>query len=147
MDWIRLTQHAKDLAGRKGSRLRAISLDEVASHASEFDCWTVFRGRVYNLSPYLPYHPGGKQILLNTNVAGADCTALFDKYHRWVNGSNMLQTCEVGWLDKGLAAGPAVAEADEEDDENKEEEVVVNTVGDALDGLRFHSDRPAGGTA
>lgn len=39
--------------------------------------------QVYNVTPYLDYHPGGADILLKT--AGKDCTALFNKYHAWVN--------------------------------------------------------------
>lgn len=120
MDWIRLTQHAKDLAGLKGSRPRAIRMEEVAQHASEFDVWTVLNGRVYNLTPYLHYHPGGIKILLTKGVAGADCTDLFNKYHRWVNGATMLKKCEIGWLASDIAAGPAPAEEDEEAEDDQE---------------------------
>jgi len=38
---------------------------------------------VYNLTPYLHYHPGGTDILVKT--AGRDATAFFQKYHPWVN--------------------------------------------------------------
>lgn len=40
-------------------------------------------GQVYNLTPYLQYHPGGADILVKT--AGRDGTALFNRYHPWVN--------------------------------------------------------------
>lgn len=48
MDWVRLTQTHPDLAGLgPGGRLRRdITLEEVAAHASEDDCWTVLRGKV-----------------------------------------------------------------------------------------------------
>lgn len=39
--------------------------------------------QVYNLTPFLHYHPGGVAEILKG--AGRDCTALFDKYHPWVN--------------------------------------------------------------
>lgn len=42
-----------------------------------------FTCQVYNLTPYLQYHPGGVDILVKT--AGKDCTALFNRYHAWVN--------------------------------------------------------------
>lgn len=42
-----------------------------------------FAYQVYNLTPYLQYHPGGVDILVKT--AGKDCTALFNRYHAWVN--------------------------------------------------------------
>ena len=47
------------MAGLKGaSRKRKISMEEVASHKTEEDAWTVFKGKVYNLTPYLDFHPG-----------------------------------------------------------------------------------------
>lgn len=39
--------------------------------------------QVYNLTPFLHYHPGGVPEIMKG--AGRDCTALFDKYHPWVN--------------------------------------------------------------
>nr|AFO64943.1 chloroplast delta-6 fatty acid desaturase [Chlamydomonas sp. ICE-L] len=41
--------------------------------------WTVFRGKAYDLTPYMAKHPGGKW-LLNLAVK-RDCTALFESYH------------------------------------------------------------------
>mmetsp|Transcript_23960 Transcript_23960/g.95078 ORF Transcript_23960/g.95078 Transcript_23960/m.95078 type:complete len:207 (-) Transcript_23960:23-643(-) len=126
MDWMRLGSHAKDLAGRKGAPLRAISREELAQHASEYDVWTVLDGRVYNLTPYLHYHPGGVKILLQRGVAGADCTRLFTKYHRWVNGRTMLAKCEIGWLDSSGGDANVLVEddagADDDDEEDEEEE-------------------------
>jgi len=40
---------------------------------------SAFTGRVYNVTPFLKYHPGGKAQLMKG--AGIDCTALFDKVH------------------------------------------------------------------
>ena len=97
MDWMRLTKRDPDLAGLKGaSRKRKITMEEVATHRTPEDGWTAFRGKVYNLTPYLNFHPGGDKIL--KSVLGKDCTAQFDKYHRWVNGEYMLEKCKVGVL-------------------------------------------------
>lgn len=35
-------------------------MDEIKKHKSPEEAWTVLRGRVYNISPYLKFHPGGK---------------------------------------------------------------------------------------
>ncbi|CAM9676588.1 unnamed protein product, partial [Ectocarpus sp. 12 AP-2014] len=43
---------------------------------------------VYNLTPFLHYHPGGIPEIMKG--AGRDCTALFDKYHRWVNFDSLV---------------------------------------------------------
>jgi len=37
-------------------------MDEVRKHKTEGDMWTVLKGRVYNISPYMKFHPGGTAI-------------------------------------------------------------------------------------
>ena len=110
MDWMQLCSRAKDLAQRRGRPLRPIPMSEVRRHSTEFDCWSVLRGKVYNLTPYLHYHPGSAEELMRG--AGRDCTSLFDKYHRWVNADNMLQACALGWLDN---AAPDLGDGDSDD--------------------------------
>uniref|UniRef100_A0A2P2KT32 Cytochrome b5 reductase 4 n=1 Tax=Rhizophora mucronata TaxID=61149 RepID=A0A2P2KT32_RHIMU len=76
MDWLKLTRTHPDLAGLKGqSNKRLISLNEVKQHHTEGSTWTVLKGRVYNLSPYMKFHPGGVDMLMK--AAGKDCTSLF----------------------------------------------------------------------
>ncbi|KAF7939242.1 uncharacterized protein EAE97_007322 [Botrytis byssoidea] len=58
------------------------------------DAWTVLGGKVYNITPYLPYHPGGEPELLK--CAGRDGTRLFGEVHPWVNWEGMLEACLVG---------------------------------------------------
>ena len=83
-DWTRLVKTAKDLAQRRGQDLRRnISREEVALHKYDYDAWMIIHNKVYNIGPYLPYHPGGMAILKSS--LGKDATVLFEKYHRWVN--------------------------------------------------------------
>ena len=82
-DWMHLVKHANDLSRRKGAPIRPISKSEIARHNNVHDGWVSLRGKVYNLTPYLHYHPGGVHIL--EHVLGNDADQLFDKYHRWVN--------------------------------------------------------------
>lgn len=83
-DWTRLLAASKDLAQRKGAPLRRdIPAGEVRQHKRNHDAWIILRGKVYNIGPYLPYHPGGVDIC--KGILGKDATVLFDKYHRWVN--------------------------------------------------------------
>ncbi|XP_078437408.1 reduced lateral root formation [Wolffia australiana] len=99
MDWLKLTRTHPDLAGLKGrTNRRLISMDEVKQHKSGSSIWTVLKGRVYNISPYMKFHPGGVDLLMK--AAGRDCTALFNKYHAWVNAEFMLEKCLVGFLDE-----------------------------------------------
>ncbi|XP_039388322.1 cytochrome b5 reductase 4-like isoform X2 [Mauremys reevesii] len=102
MDWIRLTKSGKDLTGLKG-RLIEVTEEELAKHSKKDDCWICIRGLVYNVTPYMEYHPGGDNELMR--AAGADGTDLFDQVHRWVNYESMLKECLVGRMAlKPLAA-------------------------------------------
>ncbi len=58
------------------------------------DAWTVLGGKVYNITPYAPYHPGGEPELMK--AAGRDGTKLFGEVHPWVNWEGMLEPCLVG---------------------------------------------------
>lgn len=52
--------HIIFVSGLKGqSNRRLISLHEVKKHQSEGSMWTVLKGRVYNIAPYMKFHPGG----------------------------------------------------------------------------------------
>ena len=42
------------------------------------EVWSAFNGKVYNVTHYLPYHPGGEKELLR--VAGRDGTKLFGAF-------------------------------------------------------------------
>ncbi|KAL0429238.1 UNVERIFIED_CONTAM: cytochrome domain-containing protein RLF [Sesamum radiatum] len=100
MDWLKLTRTHPDLAGLKGqSNRRLISLNEVKQNKSEGSMWTVLKGRVYNIAPYMKFHPGGVEMLMK--AVGKDCTSLFNKYHAWVNAEFLLEKCLVGILDEG----------------------------------------------
>ncbi|NXW36545.1 NB5R4 reductase, partial [Phaetusa simplex] len=103
MDWIRLTKSGKDLTGLKG-RLTEVTEDELAKHNKKEDCWICIRGFVYNVTPYMEYHPGGEDELMK--AAGTDGTDLFDQVHRWVNYESMLKECLVGRMAVKPIAAP-----------------------------------------
>ncbi|KAM6893370.1 cytochrome b5 reductase 4 [Xenentodon cancila] len=93
MDWIRFAKSEKDLTGLRG-RLIEVTQQELQKHNTREDCWTCIRGMVYNVTPYMDYHPGGEEELMK--AAGIDGTDLFDQVHRWVNYESMLKECLVG---------------------------------------------------
>ncbi|NWT49847.1 NB5R4 reductase, partial [Erythrocercus mccallii] len=105
MDWIRLTKSGKDLTGLKG-RLIEVTEDELSKHNKKEDCWICIRGFVYNVTPYMEYHPGGEDELMK--AAGTDGTDLFDQVHRWVNYESMLKECLVGRMAVKPTAAPKV---------------------------------------
>ncbi|KAI8049168.1 cytochrome b5-like heme/steroid binding domain-containing protein [Syncephalis plumigaleata] len=94
LDWARLKSSGTDLRGVP--QLGRYTLADVRQHRTESDCWCVLHGRVYNITGYLPFHPGGKRDLLA--IAGKDATKLFMETHGWVNADMMLDQCLVGFL-------------------------------------------------
>jgi hypothetical protein len=66
---------AEMVAGQGSARHKHVSLQEVQSHATVDDCWTVIDGRVYDLSKYAEDHPGGIGAIRDS--CGVDSTNRF----------------------------------------------------------------------
>lgn len=77
------------------------------------DAWTSYMGKVYNITPYLPFHPGGKGELLRG--AGKDSEKLFLEVHPWVNWDAMLGECLVGIFVSEIKTHGAGASLDDMD--------------------------------
>jgi len=56
-----------------------LSGEEVAKHNSEESCWVIVHGKAYDVTEFLPEHPGGKNIILK--YAGKDATEEYDPIH------------------------------------------------------------------
>jgi L-lactate dehydrogenase (cytochrome) len=39
--------------------MRTLTMSEVQQHASKDDCWVIIHGKAYDLTAFLPEHPGG----------------------------------------------------------------------------------------
>jgi cytochrome b involved in lipid metabolism len=52
---------------------------QVATHNSRSSCWTVISGNVYDLTSWIPMHPGGEQNILQ--LCGIDGTTKFNGQH------------------------------------------------------------------
>jgi cytochrome b involved in lipid metabolism len=61
-----------------GTTTRAVTLAEVSKHCHKSDCWVIIHRNVYDVTKYIPEHPGGAMIYVK---AGGDCSQLFDSYH------------------------------------------------------------------
>ncbi|KAI9862383.1 MAG: hypothetical protein M1824_001376 [Vezdaea acicularis] len=96
LDWARLTSSpGANLRGDISSPyLIKVSPSLLRKHNKRADAWTVLGGKVYNITPYLPFHPGGERELMR--AAGGEGDRLFGEVHPWVNWEGMLAECLVG---------------------------------------------------
>ncbi|TFY80203.1 hypothetical protein EWM64_g3808 [Hericium alpestre] len=95
LDWASLKSSGTDLRGGV-EQLMKIPPSVLKQHNKRDDAWSAFNGKVYNITPYLAFHPGGEKELMR--VAGRDGTKLFALTHAWVNADFMLDACLVGFL-------------------------------------------------
>lgn len=102
LDWAHLTatRPTHELRGlSEGSPnpfLIRVTKGQLAEHNQYHDCWTAINGRVYNITHYIDFHPGGKEEIMK--CAGRDGTSLFNKYHSWVNAERLLGRCMIGFF-------------------------------------------------
>ncbi|GAA5849024.1 hypothetical protein JCM3766R1_005429 [Sporobolomyces carnicolor] len=96
LDWAKLNRSGQvDLRGGV-TELKRIRVQEMLRHNSREDCWQAYNGKVYNVTPFLKFHPGGVGEMMRG--AGKDATQLFMLAHAWVNYETLLENCLVGFL-------------------------------------------------
>jgi len=96
LDWATLQRSTANLAGVAAPQMVTPAQLRAHNGRKGKPAWAAFRGRVYNLSPYFPFHPGGEAQI--RRAAGKDAEALFNEVHAWVNWEGMLGACCVGIL-------------------------------------------------
>lgn len=83
---------------------REFSLEVVARHSSEADCWMAINGKVYDLSTYIPEHPSRQAIILawcGKEATEAYRTKMKGRPHS-STADQLLETYEVGLLQNQL---------------------------------------------
>ncbi|CAM6105727.1 unnamed protein product [Calypogeia fissa] len=61
---------------------RKLTVEEVAQHNAETDCWLIVKNKVYDVSSYVNDHPGGEAIL--NNAGGENTKGFYGPQHpRW----------------------------------------------------------------
>lgn len=58
-----------------------ISTDSLAKHNSASDCWVAFQGKVYDITAFLPNHPGGAGAIIPTCGTSDGFTKAFTTKH------------------------------------------------------------------
>eukprot|EP01096_Ripella_sp_DP13-Kostka_P010118 TRINITY_DN393_c0_g1_i1.p1 TRINITY_DN393_c0_g1~~TRINITY_DN393_c0_g1_i1.p1 ORF type:complete len:597 (+),score=292.92 TRINITY_DN393_c0_g1_i1:148-1791(+) len=82
---------------------KSISVEEVAKHNTEQDCWIIVNGKVFDVTNFIADHPGGKKVLVK--VGGQDASKQFQNFHK----PEVLQ--KYSNLQIGVVAGTAAAAA------------------------------------
>ena len=86
--------------GRPGPGRRIVSFEEVREHNDlSKDGWVIFEDKVYAITRYASYHPGGYYVL--AGVTGDDCTVQFNELHPWIQCHAMLKDYYVGDIESG----------------------------------------------
>ena len=71
-----------------------LSIQEIAKHSTTDDCWMIVNGNVYNVTSYIPRHPGGVGAI--RPYCGRDGTAAFEGLPHSMNAHQMLANYLVG---------------------------------------------------
>ena len=101
LDWKRYSKEWRVLFAKSNSTInhhQRYTRSEVAMHCTANDCWCILEDKIYNLTPYVSYHPGGTDVL--EEVFGGDATKQFFENHAWINYEVLLEHCFMGNLQK-----------------------------------------------
>jgi len=97
--------HERAAAPAAGSE-RLIPLSEVARHATAQSCWVTFEGSVFDVTRFLPLHPGGAKLLLAAGGALEPYWGLYPQ-HAKPHVREALARYRIGAVDPAsLAASP-----------------------------------------
>lgn len=73
------------------------TMAQVATHANIASCWSTIDGNVYDLTSWIPQHPGGKRAI--EGLCGKDGTAAFHGQHGDAKKqADILATMKIGVL-------------------------------------------------
>ena len=81
------------IGGKKNIKF---TMDEVSKHNKKNDAWLVINNKVYDVTNWIPHHPGGIVIMKGI---GKDATNLFNKIGHDLYAKNKLKEFEIGVLD------------------------------------------------
>jgi hypothetical protein len=73
-----------------------ISLNTLQQHNSLTDCWVVFQSNVYDMTSWVPLHPGGEQIYVNLCGTNNFEAAFVNKHGSSKNSKFLQETTLIG---------------------------------------------------
>lgn len=86
------TTPAKTTPNTTGVTLKTYTSADVSSHNSKTSCWSIINGSVYDLTSWVPQHPGGERAILS--ICGVDGSANFNGQH---GGSSKIASILAGF--------------------------------------------------
>uniref|UniRef100_A0A0N5CB39 Cytochrome-b5 reductase n=1 Tax=Strongyloides papillosus TaxID=174720 RepID=A0A0N5CB39_STREA len=119
-DWI----HKANARKNPFSEFNSVTLEELSKHNNLSDCWIVINGKVFDVTEYLEYHPGGISEIVN--YGGKDATEAFIDIHAWINYNGFLKNYCVGTF-KGKFPKISKMESlvEEEDMEREQSKTII----------------------
>ncbi|WFD37939.1 uncharacterized protein MJAP1_000887 [Malassezia japonica] len=75
---------------------RQITFAELCEHNTEQDLWLLIDGKVYDVTKFMPEHPGGDEVL--TTEAGKDATEHFEDVGHSDDARDQLKGMLIGTL-------------------------------------------------
>lgn len=100
---------------------KTFTFEEVQQHKSKDSCWVILYGNVYDVTSFLPEHPGGSKIILQ--LAGSDATEEYDPIHPpGTLEESLPESAKLGTIDASTL--PAVEKTPVENGEQAEEEIM-----------------------
>eukprot|EP01002_Notosolenus_urceolatus_P014714 NODE_6485_length_625_cov_79.875000_g5529_i0.p2 GENE.NODE_6485_length_625_cov_79.875000_g5529_i0~~NODE_6485_length_625_cov_79.875000_g5529_i0.p2 ORF type:complete len:134 (-),score=40.62 NODE_6485_length_625_cov_79.875000_g5529_i0:91-492(-) len=73
---------------------REIGPEELAKHNTAEDCWMAIGGKVYDVTTFLPEHPGGADVMVD--VAGKEATEEFNAIGHSPKAKEMMEEYLIG---------------------------------------------------
>ncbi len=93
--------------------------DQVSRHNTRESCWVIIHGRVYDVTEFLPEHPGGPNVILK--YAGRDATEEYEPIHPPDTLDKYLdRSRHLGEVDMGTVKREEAKEDDPEERERQE---------------------------
>ncbi len=92
-DSVKTTQPSN--TGGTSGTLKSYTSTEVAQHTTKASCWSMINGNIYDLTSWIPKHPGGEGAILS--ICGIDGSSAFNGQHgRSSKVANVLVGFKIG---------------------------------------------------
>ena len=82
---------------------RIVTVEELKKHNKASDCWIAVHGRVFDVTKFLPDHPGGGEVI--SALAGCEVTSEFEDIGHSDSSRREAKDYFVGWLEGGEESG------------------------------------------